>query len=136
MPAYARFENDTVRVVEARSLIKSYGSNVLSILFYISIGTNGVNQITTKPSFKFTATLGNSSGVRSVTVNPSKAINGVFKDTAVSTMFLKPISGMDTQSCTIDEFNNYPAEYVQGHIYFEIGIGQSEHLLASFITAQ
>jgi len=112
--SYASFENDTVRVIEAKSTNRMYSTNHISMLFFISLGSSGVSSINTKPSIKLTAVVGNGAGVRkTAAIAPSLISAGSFSDVTPKTYVIYPtgpIPGdMVEVAGTIDQYTIFPS---------------------------
>jgi hypothetical protein len=135
MSAHASFENDTVKVTEAKSIARLYGAQRLSLLFFIGVGSSGISSVQTKPMVKLTAVLGNSSGVRRVKISPSPLAGSPFSDVNPNTFVIYPTGQEEEHTYTIDNHNTYPVEHIQGHVFFDIPINTGEYLLTTLIIA-
>lgn len=135
MAAYASFENDTVKVMEAKTVAQVYSQTRLALLFYVSVGSSGISSVLTKPTIKLVTVLNNGSSVRRLEVSPTPISNGLFSDVTPKTFILYPTGVNEERIYTLDTHTIYPVEHIQGHVYFEIPITPGERLLTTLIVA-
>jgi hypothetical protein len=133
MTTYSSFENDSVRVLEAKTLEISYGGNNLHLLLYVNLGSSGITAINSKPTINLIVTLYNGSSARIVTVQPSLLSSGPFSDNTPLTFYIDTLGVGTQEQKTIDQHNTYPLDTIQGHVYYRVPINTGESPVSTIL---